>query len=140
MSLLNVPTRFGLVALLLSLIVLSLFGSLVAADRALAKADRESVVLDARYAALVLERELRRRAAELGHSDTIPSGALEFRADTTRRGINLTVTRDIRGQREVGVVGFLRGDQLLAALRDSAFQRSFLAIRAAGVPIAVQGL
>ena len=139
MSLLNVPTRFGLVALLLSLIVLSLFGSLVAADRALAKADRESVVLDARYAALVLERELRRRAAELGHSDTIPSGSLEFRADTTRRGISLTVTRETGGKRTASVVGFLRGDDLLAALRDSAFPRSFLAIRAAGVPIAMQG-
>lgn len=65
MSLSRVSTRIGLFALLLSVIVLSLFGSLVAADRALARADRESVDLDAHLIAVVAERELRLRAEAL---------------------------------------------------------------------------
>ena len=65
MSLSRVSTRIGLFALLLSVIVLSLFGSLVAADRALARADRESVDLDAHLVAVVAERELRLRAEAL---------------------------------------------------------------------------
>ena len=65
MSLVKASTRIGLFALLLSVIVLSLFGGLVAADRALAKADRESALLDARGAALVIQRELRLRADPL---------------------------------------------------------------------------
>src|SRR5688500_796679 len=65
MSLSRVSTRIGLFALLLSVIVLSLFGSLVAADRALARADRESVELDAHLIAVVAERELRLRAEAL---------------------------------------------------------------------------
>jgi signal transduction histidine kinase len=65
MSLPRASTRIGLFALLLSVIVLSLFGGLVAADRALVAADRESTALDARGAALVLERELRLRGAPL---------------------------------------------------------------------------
>jgi signal transduction histidine kinase len=65
MSLTRASTRIGLFALLLSVIVLSLFGGLVAADRALAKADRESALLDARGAARVIERELRLRAEPL---------------------------------------------------------------------------
>jgi signal transduction histidine kinase len=65
MSLPKASTRIGLFALLLSVIVLSLFSGLVAADRALVIADRESTALDARGAALVLERELRLRAAPL---------------------------------------------------------------------------
>ena len=59
-------TRTGLFALLLSVIVLSLLGSLLAADRALAVADREAARLDARGVALVAERELWLRAAALG--------------------------------------------------------------------------
>ena len=55
----------GLFALLLSAIVLSLFGSLIAADRALSSADRRSLSLDARGAALVAERELRLYEAAL---------------------------------------------------------------------------
>jgi signal transduction histidine kinase len=65
MSLPKASTRIGLFALLLSVIVLALFGGLVAADRALTVADRESAALDARAAALVLERELRLNAAPL---------------------------------------------------------------------------
>ena len=53
------PSRIGLFAVLLSVILISLFGSLLAANRALSVADREAVVLDARGAALVAERELR---------------------------------------------------------------------------------
>ena len=55
----------GLFALLLSAIVLSLFGSLIAADRALSAADRRSLELDARGAALVAEREVRLDEAAL---------------------------------------------------------------------------
>lgn len=55
----------GLFALLLSAIVLSLFGSLIAADRALSSADRRALELDARGAALVAERELRLYEATL---------------------------------------------------------------------------
>ena len=51
--------RIGLFALLLSVIVLSLVGSLVAADRALTTAEQESVRLDAHEIALVIERDLR---------------------------------------------------------------------------------
>ena len=55
-------TLIGKFALLLGVIVLSLFGSLLAADRALTRADQEAVDLDARGAALVAERELRLKA------------------------------------------------------------------------------
>jgi signal transduction histidine kinase len=65
MSVPRASTRIGLFALLLSVIVLALFSGLVAADRALVIADRESTALDARGAALVLERELRLRATPL---------------------------------------------------------------------------
>ncbi len=62
-------TRIGLFALLLGVIVLSLFGSLIAADRALSTADRASVELDAHAVALVMERELRLLAEALTHLD-----------------------------------------------------------------------
>src|SRR2546430_4241722 len=65
MSLSKSSTRIGIFALLLSVIVLSLFGSLAAADRALAAADREAIRLDAHGAALVAERELRLEAGAL---------------------------------------------------------------------------
>ena len=65
MSLSKASTRIGIFALLLSVIVLSLFGSLTAADRALAAADREAIRLDAHGAALVAERELRLKAQTL---------------------------------------------------------------------------
>ena len=66
MSLPRGSTRTGLFTLLLGVIVLSLLGSLLAADRALAIADRAAARLDARGLALVAERELRLRAAALG--------------------------------------------------------------------------
>jgi len=66
MSLSRASTRIGLFALLLSVIVLSLFGSLLAADRALSRADRAAVRLDAHGAALVAERELRLNSEALG--------------------------------------------------------------------------
>jgi two-component system sensor histidine kinase EvgS len=59
-------TRIGLFAMLLSVLVLSLFGSLVSADRAISAAGSEAVALDARSAALVAERELRLHAEALG--------------------------------------------------------------------------
>jgi two-component system sensor histidine kinase EvgS len=55
-----------LFALLVGVIVLSLFGSLFAADRALSQADQEAVDLDAHGAALIVERELRLDAVQLG--------------------------------------------------------------------------
>ena len=61
MNLVRAPrtsVRVDFFALLLGVVVLSLFGSLVAADRALTSADRGSTQLDARDLALVLEREL----------------------------------------------------------------------------------
>ena len=61
----RLSSRIGLFALLLSVIALSLFGSLIAADRALSRADRESVDRDASLVAIVAERELRLRADEL---------------------------------------------------------------------------
>src|ERR1700752_392585 len=61
----KLSTRTGMFALLLGVIVLSLFGSLVAADRALARADRETVDRDAHLIAVVAERELRLRAEAL---------------------------------------------------------------------------
>jgi signal transduction histidine kinase len=65
MSVPRASSRIGLFALLLGVIVLSLFGSLVAADRALSNADRESIALDAHGASLVVERELRLRSEAL---------------------------------------------------------------------------
>ena len=84
MSLSRASTRIGIFALLLSVIVLSLFGSLLAADRALAKADREAVVLDAHGVALVVERELRLKAETLAElfGPLMPS-AVAMAADTT---------------------------------------------------------
>ena len=55
----NAWQGMGLFALLLGVIVLALLGSLVAADRALAEADRRTVALDATGAALLAQRELR---------------------------------------------------------------------------------
>ncbi len=78
-------TRIGLFALLLSVIVLSLFGSLIAADRALSSADRESVQLDARSAALVAERELRLSVQSLSElfGPLLGTSTTERRTDTT---------------------------------------------------------
>src|SRR5205814_10352554 len=77
-------TRIGIFALLLSVIVLSLFGRLTAADRALAAADREAVRLDAHGAALVAERELRLKAQTLSEvfGPLLPSTTT--RRDTSR--------------------------------------------------------
>jgi signal transduction histidine kinase len=60
------PTiRIALLVSLLAIIVLSLFGSLVLADRALATTDRRAVALDAREASIHAERELLRRGNAL---------------------------------------------------------------------------
>ena len=55
----------GLFTLLLSVMGLSLFGSLVAADRALVTSQRQLAQLDAQNAAVVAARELRLKAVEL---------------------------------------------------------------------------
>ena len=65
MSLSKASARIGLFALLLGVVVLSLFGSLLAADRAVTRANQEAVTLDAHGAALVAERELRLKGESL---------------------------------------------------------------------------
>jgi signal transduction histidine kinase len=77
MSLTRASTRIGLLALLFSVIVLSLFGSLIAADRALTAADRDAVRLDAHIVALAAERELRSAAEALSHADSQPAPDFE---------------------------------------------------------------
>ena len=74
-------TRIGLFALLLGLIIVSLIGSLVAADRALATADRRAVALDARVAASLAERELLRRAGQLGELLSLRLPGVDLTAD-----------------------------------------------------------
>ncbi len=61
----STSTRIGYFAPLVGVIVLSVFGSVIAADRALIAADQRSVELDARNAAVIIERHLRVRAEPL---------------------------------------------------------------------------
>jgi signal transduction histidine kinase len=106
MSLPKPSTRIGLFALLLSVIVLALFGGLVVADRALVIADRESTSLDARGAALVLERELRLRAAPLAEL----FGPLIPVSSRPRRAIDsVAVPRGFGGVWVVDTVGRIAG-------------------------------
>lgn len=91
MSLSKASTRTILFALLLGLIVLSLFGSLIAADRALASADREAVQLDAHGAALVAERELRLNAQRLTE---LFGPLLPATPSTTSRSSEMTIPPD----------------------------------------------
>jgi len=65
MALPRTSMRMGLFTLLLSVMGLSLFASLVAADRALESSHRHLAELDARNAALVAGRDLRLRAETL---------------------------------------------------------------------------
>ena len=97
MSLARTWTRLGLFALLLSAIVLSLFGSLIAADRALSSADRRSVELDARSAAVVAERELRLSAEQLAEyfGPLLPTPAAV--PDSLPRGVDHVWVADARG-------------------------------------------
>ena len=86
MSLSKASTRIGLFALLLSVIVLSLFGSLWAADRALHRADQDALVLDAHGSALFAERELRLNAQALTDvvgGRPLPQASAASRRDTT---------------------------------------------------------
>jgi signal transduction histidine kinase len=86
MSFSKPSTRIGLFAVLLGVIVLSLFGSLLAADRALGTSDREAVILDAHSTALVAERELRLMAGTLTElfGPVLPSsGATSPSVDST---------------------------------------------------------
>ena len=81
--------RVDFFALLLGVVVLSLFGSLVAADRALTAADRNAAELDARDLALVVERELS------GPSDSLDDAEarqlLELVRDTSSRRVWLAL-------------------------------------------------
>jgi two-component system sensor histidine kinase EvgS len=200
MSLSKSSTRIGIFALLLSVIVLSLFGSLAAADRALASADREAIHLDAHGAALVAERELRLKAGALTElfEPLLPSTAAsasrrdstlppEFDAvwvldtkgrvvwqralestlidtttlaaaardvtpetaprvhavargsDSTRGGVLLAMPLIHRGQRLGSAVGYVAGARILGVLQDGAVARPWIALRAAGRPIAALG-
>ena len=98
MSLARTSTRLGLFALLLSAIVLSLFGSLIAADRALSSADRRSVELDARGAAVVAERELRLKEERLTElfDPLLPATASTI-SDSLSRGFERVWVADTRG-------------------------------------------
>ena len=97
--------RVDFFALLLVIVVLSLLGSLVAADRALTAADRSAVELDARDLALVVEREIS------DPSDTLdPANAqriLRLVADASSRRVWLALIQSGRvvasaGSREPG--------------------------------------
>jgi two-component system sensor histidine kinase EvgS len=92
-------TRLGLFALLLSAIVLSLFGSLIAADRALSSADRRSLELDAGSAAIVAERELRLHEERLAEffGALLPAPRAPAFSDSLPRGFEHVWVADPRG-------------------------------------------
>src|SRR5436190_19254473 len=85
MALPRISLRTGLFALLLGVIVFSLFGSLMAANRALSEADKESAQLDAHGAALVVEREVRTQSLALTEmfGPVLPSTRAAALRDTT---------------------------------------------------------
>jgi signal transduction histidine kinase len=85
MPLSRISFRTILFALLLSVIVFSFFGSLVAADRALRRSDREAANLDAHLLAVVAERDLRLKAEGLAElfAPLLPSARLDVRDTTT---------------------------------------------------------
>ena len=102
--------RVDFFALLLGVVVLSLFGSLVAADRALASADRNATELDARDLALVVEREVR----ALGDSALAVANAqqiLQSLSDTTSRRVWLALKL---GEQVVASVGAIDGSLTVA--------------------------
>ena len=93
MNLVRAPrtsVRVDFFALLLGVVVLSLFGSLVAADRALTSADREAAELDARDLALVVERELR-TSSEPALSRQSAQRILSTLTDTSSRRVWLAL-------------------------------------------------
>ena len=85
MPLSRISIRTILFALLLSVIVFSFFGSLVAADRALRRSDQEAASLDAHLLAVVAERDLRLKAEGLAElfGPLLPSARLDVRDTTT---------------------------------------------------------
>ena len=98
MSPARTSTRLGLFALLLSAIVLSLFGSLIAADRALSSADRRSLELDAGSAAIVAERELRLHEERLAEFfGPLLSATAPASSDSLPRGFEHVWVADTRG-------------------------------------------
>jgi signal transduction histidine kinase len=130
MSLPKASTRIGLFALLLSVIVLSLFGGLVAADRALVAADRESTELDARGAALVLERELRLRAAPLSEMfDPLLPGAAAAGSMRVPAGFAAVWVVDTAGR-----VAWRGGDT--ARVGDSTIDAATRSVRVRSAPMA----
>jgi signal transduction histidine kinase len=85
MPLSRISIRTILFALLLSVIVFSFFGSLVAADRALRISDLEAANLDAHLLAVVAERDLRLKAEGLGElfAPLLPTARIDVRDTTT---------------------------------------------------------
>ena len=84
--------RVDFFALLLGVVVLSLFGSLVAADRALDSADRNAAELDARDLALVVEREVRSSGA-MALTQPAAQRIVESLADSTSRRVWLSLNQ-----------------------------------------------
>jgi signal transduction histidine kinase len=156
MPLLNVPTRLGLYAILLGIVVLSLFGGLFAADRALADADSEAATLDAHRASLVAERALRERAEALASGDDraatwivppprgaaapLDSAVVRLAGATAAGGWpRIAIAGDSAGvlvsaiRRDVAksavVVSYVSAAELLAAVGDPAAARPWMALR-----------
>ena len=119
--------RIGLFALLLSVIVLSLVGSLVAADRALTAAEQQAVKLDAHEVALVIERDLRLRADSFARGLVKPQEIVNALGDT-RPPESWLVLRS--GGREIASLG--------ARLDDGAYVTASQSVRSAGTDLRVE--
>lgn len=137
-------TRIGLFAVLLGVIILSLIGSLIAADRALAAADRRAVSLDARVAATLADRELRIQAGRLAALfdpllPTSPPGtpATSLPVDGIFHVIAIADTTG-RTVATVGT-GLLPDSLVLADAAADARRSGELAVRATTLPVANEG-
>ena len=111
-----------LFALLLSVIVFSFFGSLVAADRALRRSDQEAANLDAHLLAVVAERDLRLKAEGLSElfAPLLPTARLDVR-DTTTMPLGFDAVWVV--DREGTIVWRRSGTGIRAAMSDSTLAR-----------------
>jgi two-component system sensor histidine kinase EvgS len=111
--------RIGFFALLLSVIVLSLVGSLVAADRALSTAEQRAVKLDAHELALVIERDLRLRRDSFARGLVTAQDVVDAVADTRPPDSWLVIRLQVRlpaGQMWVEVGHPVAGGKLRTTL------------------------
>ena len=125
MPLSRISIRTILFALLLSVIVFSFFGSLVAADRALRRSDQEAASLDAHLLAVVAERDLRLKAEGLAElfGPLLPSARLDVRDTTTiPTGFDAVWVADRQGK----IVWRRSAVGIHAAMSDSALAREAL--------------